>query len=205
MPSSRRVPPKRVNIAVVGGHNVGKTSLVHRICYCKMPPVIKQPPNWHHCLNYRSSCQIRDTFNQSEGFIPQKDRRQSLCDAHAVILVYAADCLTSFHRLPTFIDEIECLKDSRHIMNPPVIVVVANKIDLVPDGSEALTIGSQYAKNMGFKHFNVSAKSNYYVERIFDHCYYASLNPDMVDTRNIQTQTHPFVHANNTDTCCIIL
>ena len=161
---------QRINITVIGGRGVGTSSMIHRLCYQNMPSM-HQPPNWHMYYQFEGLCQIRDTMCSLEDFFDRRDRRQALTDSHAVILVYRADQVKTFHMLSMYVDEIKLLVEGGQITMPN-IVVVANKIDLCPEGSHAITKGMEWAATMGWKFFCVSSKLNRGIGRVFDHVYY---------------------------------
>ena len=144
----------KMNVTLLGSKGVGKTSLVHRLCYQNMAPEINQPPNWHTCFKIGNSMfQIRDTMGSFTDFHACRDRKQALSDSQSVVLMYDATSPESLHLLPMLIDELKCHHDSAHILHMPLTIVVASKIDLAPYGSEAVTKGMQFAKAMGVPSF----------------------------------------------------
>lgn len=73
------------------------------------------------------------------------------------------------------------------------LAIAGNKIDLAKDRQVALDVSEEYARNVGAKHYETSAKLNEGVDDLF-----LSLANDMIAANNAKAQASGVNRANST-------
>eukprot|EP00826_Nyctotherus_ovalis_P022720 TRINITY_DN1755_c0_g1_i11.p1 TRINITY_DN1755_c0_g1~~TRINITY_DN1755_c0_g1_i11.p1 ORF type:complete len:203 (+),score=66.60 TRINITY_DN1755_c0_g1_i11:157-765(+) len=167
-----------IKVVLLGGSGVGKTSLALRFTqdkfYVSNPPTIvvnSQTKTLTLASGVRIKVNIWDTAGQ--------ERYRSITntyykDAQAAVLVYDCTRYDSFESMKEWVKELERTVGYKEIL----LVVAANKCDLVEKEEVDAQEAKYYADSINAKFYLVSAKNGSYINEMFmDIC--LEIEPDI--------------------------
>lgn len=108
--------------------------------------------------------------------------------SNGAILVYDITDEESFQKVKNWVKELKKMLGS-----DITLAIAGNKIDLAKDRQVALDVSEEYARNVGAKHYETSAKLNEGVDDLF-----LSLANDMIAANNAKAQASGVNRANST-------
>lgn len=168
----------RVKIVVIGGTNVGKTSIIQ--AYLKDSPGLGEVTTTIH-LSYAQKEEIIDNRSITLHICDTagQERFQSICpnlyrDADAAIIVFDVTNKPSFQKMKTWLDEVTIMMGANFIK-----VIAGNKIDLVDDRVIPNSEAMEFASQANATYFETSALTGAGIRELFHHICRAHMNTGM--------------------------
>ena len=157
---------RKYSLVMLGTAAVGKSAITLRYQtnkFCKdYDPTITDQYNKNAVVDGVSSqVTILDTAGM-EDYYPLID--EWIDKKNGIVLVFSVELPDSLQKLRFFYEKVMY----RYAHEPPVIVVVANKIDL-PVRAVSTEEGRRFAEELGVRYFEVSAANDVNIEELFSH------------------------------------
>ena len=149
--------PLKMKIVVIGGANVGKTSII-RYYVSKQTATTTKPTvqlafskKVETILDQTIEMQICDTAGQ--------EKFQSVCpnfyrDSQAAMIVFDVTSRESFEKVTFWLDELSAIMGDKFTK-----LIVGNKVDLEEERVVSIDEGTEFAQSRGLKIIETSAKT----------------------------------------------
>jgi len=185
------------SIVVIGDSQVGKTCMIHKLCYGCIPidyePTIE---DLHTAIVLTEKLEITETTIDD---LAKPLRRESLKRADAVLFVYDSQNAKSTDNLFWYLEELREAHQWKSFRSLPTVCIVVGLAKHVgPVDQSALSNAKSFAEHWGLEHVNARLKS-VSVQTVFEKCVF------MIEERRDQLAGINVQLQHDSSKCCEIM
>lgn len=189
-----------IKITIIGLNGIGKTSLLYRYCDDKFKKncMTTIGIDFRTKLVERNNTQIKLQIWDTAGLEKYKSiTTQFYRCGDVVIFAFDTTEYNSFLEIDSFKKEIESLRSDQKF------ILVGTKMDLGHLRQVEKETAEKYAKQNGFKYFEVSSKHNANINELFDFIIDDYL--DYLECLHVEKQQKPEEENTDNSSCCTLL